>query len=126
MARIPLVGPTLLTSFPDLTASGVVQQARLQLCNQVARNIPPIQVSDRAYYNLASNGIKPHGRRRKSQISVDGADRRIAFVHGTRYGPLSTKRQWHIALSCIVVVPRHAREEANASVRRPMHSPLQM
>ena len=57
-------------------------------------------MSDRAYYNLASNGIKPHGRRRKSRISV--ADRGIARVHGTRCGPLSTKLQWHVALSCIV------------------------
>ena len=75
-------------------------------------------MSDRAYYNLASNGMKPHGRRRKSQISVDEADRTIARVclHGTRYGPLSTKLQWHVALSCIVVVPRHAREDASAIV----------
>ena len=61
-------------------------------------------MSDRAYYNLASNGIKAHGRHRKSQSSVDGADRRIAHVHGTCYGPLSTKVQWHVSLSCIVVV----------------------
>ena len=59
---------------------------------------------------------------RKSQISVDGADRMIARVHGTRYGPFSTKLQWHVALSCIVVVPRHAREEASAIVRGRMHS----
>ena len=98
-------------------------------------SIPPIQVSERAYYNMASNGIKPHERGRKSQISVDGADRRIARIRGTRYGPLSTKLrygplsmklQWHVALSCIVVVPRHAREEASEIVRSPMHSPLQM
>ena len=59
-------------------------------------------------------------------ISVDGADRRIARVHGTLYGPLSTKLQWHVELSCIVVVPRHAWEEASAIVLRPIHSPLQM
>ena len=115
---------TLWTSFPDLTASGVVQD--FTYGTKLLESFPPIQVSDRAYYNLASNGIKPHGRRRKSQISVDGADRRIARVHGTRYGPLSTKLRWHVALSCIVVVPRHAREEASAMVRSPMHSPLQM
>ena len=69
-----------------------------------------------AYYNLASNGIQPHGRRRKSENSVDGADRRIARVHGTRYGPLSTKLQWHVALSCIVVVQSHAQEEASLHI----------
>ena len=127
MARKPLVH-----SGPDF----LIQQ-QVVSCNRCRRpdftygtksleTITPIQVSDMAYYKLASNGIKPHGRRRKSQISVDEADRTIARVHGTRYGPLSTKLQWHVALSCIVVVPMHAREDASAIVRRPMHSPLQM
>ena len=40
----------------------------------------------------------------KPQISVDGADRRIARVHGTRCGPLSTKLQWHVGLGWMSVV----------------------
>ena len=64
-------------------------------------------MNDRAYNNRASNGIKSHGCRRKSQISVDGADRRIARVHG--WGTLN-----EASVACsTVVVSRHARQEAS-------------
>ena len=71
-------------------------------------SIPSTHVSDTRAYNRASNGTKPHRCCRKSQISGDGADTRIARVHGNRCGSR----------------PRMHRKIA--IVQRPMNSTLKM